>query len=794
MPPRRAARVTRARMAQLANARESRRRQRNLRRPQLDARRFAFSILTNGANYKTVADIFLWNDLKIPCRSSIYKAQNEFLDKVKEHCMAIVQEWREQMESGSVIAFDGSCGHRRGAKECVVVLIDCRTRRIVDFEIVVMDKKGRKGNYNGSSNGMEVFGLKAIIERWKEDPRVVGCVHDNDSKATKAIRDAGWNIEQYYDPNHVSKALKRRWDKSPHGHLKGIQGRLFRWFHYLIRSDYSPAERRKYWLNALEHFKGNHADCPLEHPTLQKKKGICGQAAENKLQDFLEATVSLVERTRGDFHQQMCESFNAVKAKFASKTMSWKVSWPIRVMCAVMQTNCDEDWRIPLAEKCELELSDEIKERLQKNYGRAKLWNELRRDPERQKQVRIGRNAARNASSRNQAGASDYHMPRGEAEVRGQDPDEPEEVRDGTINVIDEADDSMDESDDVMDEPGVGDATDDDEDGPDGPLMPFADAVSLDPSLAECDRIEEADTETNWFYVVPPGQRCRLQESVPNSDDEVDCFSDSEPPLPNFVLIPVEEEEEDEEERREVGGFESEEEEERQEVGGFQSEEVDGFDPESRIIASANYKITIDGEHQLVLESRTRPMLEPGTRPMRLPFIPRSFPFPPPPRRQEQQEQEQQDQEQEQQDQEQERQDLEQHEQEEEEEDEEEEESQEQQEEPEEGPEPRVWVEERGGGRCMVTERDLRPGDWPVMRFGGPPEREPRRPRSPWTIPGINPFRRRKIRRRFRGNLPVEIIGDFMFHGELHYRVRFQNGTFGAIGGEFVIEENVAKV
>jgi hypothetical protein len=50
-------------------------------------------------------------------------------------------------------------------------------------------------------------------------------------------------------------------------------------------------------------------------------------------------------------------------------------------------------------------------------------------------------------------------------------------------------------------------------------------------------------------------------------------------------------------------------------------------------------------------------------------------------------------------------------------------------------------------------------------------------------------FDRRRIKQeeRFRGNPPEEIIGTVNFLGVLHYRVRFLDGTFGAIGQEFVL-------
>jgi hypothetical protein len=364
------------------------------------------------------------------------------------------------MTDGSVVAFDGSWSHRRGAKECVVVLVDSRTRRIVDFEIVTKANGFVPGNYDGSSNGMEIAGLKVIIERWKKDTRVIGCVHDNDSKATKAIRDAGWNIEQYYDPNHVSKSFKRTWDNTGHDLLKGIGAKLLRWFQYLIRSNFSPEERTRHWMNVLEHFKGNHTNCPFDHPTGGHWPGMANPAAAAQLKAFLKTTLSLVTRTYNRFDSQMCESFNAVKLKFASKKISWKVSWPIRVMCAVMQANSDEDWRLPLAERCHLRLSEEAIASIQKRHRRAMDLNAMRRTLEYRRVVGLYRSASHVAARRNQAGASDYHLPHRER---------------GTGRLEQEPD------------PGEADFE----------LIPYADAAARDPTPAEFDRAPIEDTQPN---------------------------------------------------------------------------------------------------------------------------------------------------------------------------------------------------------------------------------------------------------------------------------------------------------
>jgi hypothetical protein len=116
----------------------------------------------------------------------------------------------------------------------------------------------------------------------------------------------GWQIEEFFDPNHVSKQFERQWNKHPKKHLRGLHIKLLHWLLYLIRSDYSPEERQRYWLNTLEHFKGNHAGCPHRDPVPEPRPVILTAAAENGLKKILEDTLLLLTRTRTRFDSQMC--------------------------------------------------------------------------------------------------------------------------------------------------------------------------------------------------------------------------------------------------------------------------------------------------------------------------------------------------------------------------------------------------------------------------------------------------------------------------------------------------------
>jgi hypothetical protein len=345
------------------------------------------------------------------------------------------------MANQSVISFDGSWSHRRHAKEHIVIVIDCMQKKIVDFEIKLKAKGKVPGNYRGSPNGMEMAALNDIIRRWTRHEwyrRLAGCVHDNDSKATNAVEAAHWpNVKQYYDLNHVSKQFETVWKRCPHTHLRGIHDRLLIWFQFLIQSDYSAAERERYWMNSLEHFQGNHAGCPRRHLAPDTHPPIHSADSLQELTAILEQTIGLLSRARHGFDQQMCESFNAVKAKFASKDISWGVTWAIRVMCAILQMNSETDWRVPLAETCGITLDPVDLQEMEEAFRKEKALNQERRTAEAQKKAREYRRLARQREKAQNAGRDDYHIA-SEAED-GDEADGTEETREPEWMTNDEA-------------------------------------------------------------------------------------------------------------------------------------------------------------------------------------------------------------------------------------------------------------------------------------------------------------------------------------------------------------------
>jgi hypothetical protein len=170
------------------------------------------------------------------------------------------------MTKTTVIAFDGAWSHRHRTKECVVTIIETRQKKVVGHEVVTKTKCGVPGEWDGFANGMELETLTRRLKRWVGDENVSGVVHDNDAKASKLIHELKWNVNEYFDSNHVYKQFERRWNSCPHKNLRGVHPRLQMWFRYLIQCDCSIEQKQKLWMNSIEHFKGNHKHCPREHP------------------------------------------------------------------------------------------------------------------------------------------------------------------------------------------------------------------------------------------------------------------------------------------------------------------------------------------------------------------------------------------------------------------------------------------------------------------------------------------------------------------------------------------------
>lgn len=411
----------------------------------LDSRRFVFSVLVEGLNFASVGRCMLWNNLKPPTIHVFYEIQHEIIPILLDLARKSCSYWREEMNSGTIISLDGSWSHRRNAKRCMVDFVDAASRKIVDFEIVVKRAGRIEGNYVGPSNGMEREALTRMIPRWKHETRVVGYCHDNDGKTRRVIRDAGWDIEEYLDRNHIMHSFDKKYnDFKKKKLLWGLKEHLRRWMLCLICEDITVEKKKYYWETVtVEHYTGFHKHCPPHGPATIWKYSLEPQHVE-ALRDFLRETSHYLERCGRLVSTQMNESLHAVKAHYANKLFCWGGSWTARTCIAILQVNEAADWKLKLYQELGLpQLDPTVEQRLKDDFTSEELEREKRRQPDFRRRENARRKNRKAANKKAEASCSDYHFHSAVAEAAEDDSEE--EISESEECRIDEACEEVDD-------------------------------------------------------------------------------------------------------------------------------------------------------------------------------------------------------------------------------------------------------------------------------------------------------------------------------------------------------------
>jgi hypothetical protein len=232
-----------------------------------NARQYAFAIIVHGGRFTQLGQILAFCNITTPTSWMFYRAQGEICQEIFTFAVESCRLCREQMEPGTVIVMDGSWSQRRNALHCLVDFTDVIRGKIVDFEILQRGQGFLFGDYFGPSNGMEVEGVRRIIQRWENsfqeaNEKVVSYVHDRDAKTRKLIREL-WNKPELLDPNHVTKGFDRKLGSEPS--LRGLKSKLRRWFVFLLKLEQTCEEKQRLWCNSSQHYQGVHDGCP-PHP------------------------------------------------------------------------------------------------------------------------------------------------------------------------------------------------------------------------------------------------------------------------------------------------------------------------------------------------------------------------------------------------------------------------------------------------------------------------------------------------------------------------------------------------
>jgi hypothetical protein len=120
-----------------------------------NAKQFVFGVLVAGVSYSQAKMLCLqWGKLPIT-QDEFYTAQRSILPVILEFTQEVVKANAAQITAPACLGVDGSWNHRRNATEHIVEFVECRSGKVVDFEVVSRSTGFSPGNYNGSANGME---------------------------------------------------------------------------------------------------------------------------------------------------------------------------------------------------------------------------------------------------------------------------------------------------------------------------------------------------------------------------------------------------------------------------------------------------------------------------------------------------------------------------------------------------------------------------------------------------------------------------------------------------------------
>jgi hypothetical protein len=118
----------------------------------------------------------------------------------------------------------------------------------------------------------------------------------------------------------------------------------------------TPEDRAAAWDNAVNHYSGNHENCPWEHTRDQRERRwdkIGDHRVVDELRTFLKVTRFIPLRCVSEYSTQTNESLNRSRIKFAIKDVRWGYSYNARMACAVLDRNCPY-WKIDLRERLEI--------------------------------------------------------------------------------------------------------------------------------------------------------------------------------------------------------------------------------------------------------------------------------------------------------------------------------------------------------------------------------------------------------------------------------------------------------
>jgi hypothetical protein len=201
---------------------------------------FCLALLPGATTYSSAAYLLSNIGLILLSPAVVYTAQILIVPGIVAFARKIASENREKMKQPAVVGIDGRWNHRINGSGHIPDIVDVESRSVVDFEIVQRTNASGRGNYEGSSNGMEVEAKKRMVKRWENDQKVLVVVTDRYCQ-------------------EIPKEERQL--------LYELGRRSRNWFNHAVHQPIARDKKIEMWENAFNHSCNDHSKC--DHPAHQ---------------------------------------------------------------------------------------------------------------------------------------------------------------------------------------------------------------------------------------------------------------------------------------------------------------------------------------------------------------------------------------------------------------------------------------------------------------------------------------------------------------------------------------------
>ena len=317
------------------------------------AKRFIFTIYLTGISRVVGCLVLLLNGSDPPSQKLLTKAQTYVSNELYSLAQKSADEALENLQDDAVVSIDGSWTNRRNSLTFILDVIDISTKRIIAFEVLDKGENHRHGNYKGPSNLMEAEAFKRIVPKLMKTGKIKTIVKDGDTKLEKIIQKYNWSVQIHYDLNHRLKNwpnLFKTYNKLANGTLRGLKERIRSFLEVCLYDNITTAEKVKKFMNAYDHFLGNHTNCP-EHGDGYQWPHRDDPLAQKCLMLLLNKSSKILETSFPYETTNYNENFHSVKAKYVPKGFNLGNSFIGRLSCSILQYNKPYDWVVDVIDK-----------------------------------------------------------------------------------------------------------------------------------------------------------------------------------------------------------------------------------------------------------------------------------------------------------------------------------------------------------------------------------------------------------------------------------------------------------